>query len=180
MKKLLAIVITVVLFLPIAFGQSQEKERSWIDEYLGRFSNNKYAPDSTANEYGAYGSRFSPKSIKNPFSIPGSAAQSEYSSGSNSPQLRGEDGTYLGRVNKNRYDPDSISNPYGRYGSKYSPDSVNNPYGKYGSPYSPYSATNPYATEAPKIYAPTTPQYEVPGLSDPGSLLDGLWDDDPY
>lgn len=29
----------------------------------------------------------------------------------------------------NKYDPDSTSNPYGRYGSPYSPDSVNNPYG---------------------------------------------------
>ena len=35
----------------------------------------------------------------------------------------------------NPYDPDSTSNPYGRYGSKYSPDSINNPYGA-GNPYS--------------------------------------------
>ncbi len=177
MKKLLAVFVTVVLFLAPAFGQAEEKERSWLDDYLGRLSKNQYAPDSTSNPYGVYGSRYSPKSIKNPFSIPGSAAQSEYSSGSSSPQLRGSDGKYLGRVNKNKYDADSIANPFGRYGSKYSPDSVNNPYGKYGSPYSPYSATNPYATEAPKIYAPesyTTPQYELPGL------LDNLWDDDPY
>ena len=181
MKKLLAIFITVVLFLPLAFGQSEEKERSWLfdSNYLGRLSKNKFAPDSTSNPYGVYGSLYSPKSIKNPFSIPGSAAQSKYSFGSNSPQLRGADGNYLGRVNKNRYDPDSISNPFGRYGSKFSPDSVNNPYGKYGSPYSPYSATNPYAIEAPKIYAPTVPQ--APGLSAPAdSLLDDLWEDDPY
>jgi len=150
MKKLFAIFITVVLGLPFAFGQAEEKERSWLDDYLGRLSNNKYASDSTSNPFGVFGSRYSPKSINNPFSIPGSAAQSKYSFGSNSPQLRGADGKYLGRVNKNRYDPDSISNPYGRYGSKYSPDSVNNPYGKYGSPYSPYSATNPYAIEAPQ------------------------------
>jgi len=161
MKKLLAIFITVVLFLPLAFGQSEEKKPSWLDlfkdNYLGRLSKNKYAPDSTSNKYGVYGSRFSPKSIKNPFSIPGSAAQSEYSFGSNSPQLRGEDGTFLGRVNKNRYNADSISNPYGRYGSKYSPDSINNPYGKYGSPYSPYSATNPYAIEAPPRFMRQSP-----------------------
>ena len=180
MKKLLAIFITVVLFLPLAFGQSEEKERSWLDDYLGRLSKNRFAPDSTSNKFGVYGSRFSPKSIKNPFSIYGSAAQSEFSSGYNSPQIRGADGTYLGRLNKNRFDADSISNPFGRYGSKFSPDSINNPYGKYGSPYSPYSATNPYATEAPKIYAPTVPQYEMPGLSDPGSLLDDLWEDTPY
>jgi hypothetical protein len=54
-------------------------------------------------------------------------------------------GRYLGNVNSNPYDPNSISNPYGRYGSQYSPDSINNPYGQYGSPYSPNSVNNPYA-----------------------------------
>ena len=188
MKKLLAIFITVVLFLPLVFGQSEEKERSlWPlldDDYLGRFSTNKFAPDSTSNKFGLYGSPYSPKSINNPFSLYGSAAQSWFSFGSNSPLIRGEDGAYLGRLNRNRFDADSVSNPFGRYGSKFSLDSINNPYGKYGSPYSPYSATNPYAIEAPKIYAPksyTVPQYEVPDLSDPaGSLLDDLWEDTPY
>jgi hypothetical protein len=33
-------------------------------------------------------------------------------------------------ISANQYDPDSTSNPYGRYGSPYSPDSVNNPYGQ--------------------------------------------------
>lgn len=31
--------------------------------------------------------------------------------------------------------PDSIANPFGRYGNRFSPDSVNNPFGRYGSPY---------------------------------------------
>ena len=54
------------------------------------------------------------------------------------------DGTYLGNLNRNQYDPNSVSNPFGRYGSQYSPDSINNPYGRYGSPYSPHSPNNPY------------------------------------
>src|SRR5688572_10343616 len=58
---------------------------------------------------------------------------------------------YIGNLNSNRYDPNSVANPYGA-GSKYNPNSINNPYGKYGSPYSPNSATNPYATQAPKLY----------------------------
>jgi hypothetical protein len=72
------------------------------------------------------------------------------------PQLRSSDSQRrnLGNLNPNPYDPNSISNPYGQYGSPYSPKSVNNPYGVYGSPYSPYSATNPYATQAPAIVAP--------------------------
>ena len=54
-------------------------------------------------------------------------------------------GGFHGYVNSNQFDPNSISNPYGRYGSPYSPESVNNPYGRWGSPYSPDSANNPYA-----------------------------------
>ncbi len=59
--------------------------------------------------------------------------------------LYGNDGTYLGNTKKNRFDPDSVNNPYGRYGSQYSPDSVNNSYGQYGSRYSPTSPNNRYA-----------------------------------
>ena len=83
--------------------------------------------------------------------------------------IRGKDGEYLGRLNKNKFDPDSVANPFGRYGSKFSPDSINNPYGTYGSRYSPYSATNPYAVEAPKIYWD----------SEPDSLLNDLWNLEP-
>jgi hypothetical protein len=72
------------------------------------------------------------------------------------PELRSSDGQdkYLGKLSSNPYDPDSVSNPFGVYGSRYSPDSINNPYGPYGSPYSPYSARNPYATAAPAIVTP--------------------------
>lgn len=61
------------------------------------------------------------------------------------PSIYAQDGTYLGSLNSDEYDPNSVSNPYGRYGDEYSPDSINNPYGKYGDPYSPDSVTNPYA-----------------------------------
>ena len=49
----------------------------------------------------------------------------------------------MGNVNTNKYDPNSIANPYGTYGSQYSPNSINNPYGA-GSPYNADSPTNPY------------------------------------
>jgi hypothetical protein len=60
---------------------------------------------------------------------------------------------YLGRLSVNRNIRDSVSNPYGRYGSRYSPDSIINPNARYGSPYSTTSITNPYARRAPKVYA---------------------------
>jgi cell division protein FtsI/penicillin-binding protein 2 len=61
-------------------------------------------------------------------------------------------GQYLGNQSANRYDPNSISNPYGRYGSKHSPDSANNPYSQYGNPYSPNSVNNPYAPHPVRPY----------------------------
>jgi len=60
-------------------------------------------------------------------------------------------GRYLGNLSTNQYDPDSVGNPYGRYGSPYSEDSINNPHGKYGSSSSNDSPNNPYATNPPII-----------------------------
>ena len=60
-------------------------------------------------------------------------------------------GKYLGNLSNNRYDQNSVSNPYGEYGSPYSQESINNPVGEYGSPYSDKSINNPYATNPPII-----------------------------
>ena len=61
-------------------------------------------------------------------------------------------GTYLGELSTNTYGSNSVSNPYGSYGSSYSSSSINNPYSTYGNPYSSHSVTNPYATDTPKLY----------------------------
>jgi len=52
----------------------------------------------------------------------------DYRGDGDSPIIIDQFGDYRGNLNGNKYDPNSISNPYGRYGSKYSPDSLNNPY----------------------------------------------------
>ena len=62
-----------------------------------------------------------------------------------------ETGKLLGNLNSNRFDPNSVSNEFGRYGSEYSSDSINNKFGRYGSEYSQSSPSNPYATGAPII-----------------------------
>lgn len=46
----------------------------------------------------------------------------------NSPIVIDQNGNYRGNLNNNPYDPNSVVNPYGQYGSKYSPESINNPY----------------------------------------------------
>lgn len=66
--------------------------------------------------------------------------------------LYAQDGTFLGNINSNKYDRDSIANEYGNYGSKYQTDSIFNQYGEYGSKYSQYSVFNEYATKPPKIF----------------------------
>jgi hypothetical protein len=58
---------------------------------------------------------------------------------------------YIGQLGGNKYNSNSTSNRYSA-GSSYNPNSIRNPYGRYGSPYSNNSANNPYATDAPKLY----------------------------
>lgn len=114
-------------------------------EYLGSYSSNRYAPNSTSNPYGA-GSLYNSDSINNHYGRYGSpysnqSANNPYAT--EAPKLYDQNGKYHGKLSSNPYDPDSTSNPYGRYGSQYSPDSINNPYGA-GSPYSSSSPANPY------------------------------------
>ena len=62
------------------------------------------------------------------------------------PSIYAPDGTYLGQLNNNQFDPNSVSNPFGRYGSEFSPKSINNQFGRYGSEFSqqsPYGGFNP-------------------------------------
>ncbi len=68
-------------------------------------------------------------------------------------------GKYLGTLSSNPNDSDSVSNPFGQYGSPYSQDSINNSVGEYGSPYSNKSINNPYATNPPIILDPVKDDY---------------------
>lgn len=52
-------------------------------------------------------------------------------------------GKYLGNLNCNILDPNSVYNQIGRYGSSILPDSINNPVGNYGNIASSYSSNNP-------------------------------------
>jgi hypothetical protein len=94
---------------------------SSTDGYLGQFSRNEY------NSERIDVSQF---------------YEDKYTTGG--PKLYDSEGNFRGNLNGNRYDSDSVSNPYGRYGSKYSSDSVNNEYGA-GSKYSADSPNNPYS-----------------------------------
>ncbi len=62
------------------------------------------------------------------------------------------DGQYLGKLSLNRFDPESILNNYGLYGSQYSVTSIYNKYSMYGSQYSSLSPFNPFTSTPPHIY----------------------------
>lgn len=65
----------------------------------------------------------------------------------------GADGDeYMGCLNCDSYDGNSIWNEYGTYGSSYNPNSIWNEYGTFGSEYSAYSPWNAYSSEPPGIY----------------------------
>jgi hypothetical protein len=53
---------------------------------------------------------------------------------------------YLGCVNCDDYNTNSIWNENGTYGNSYNANSIWNDYGTYGSDYSQYSPWNAYAT----------------------------------
>lgn len=66
--------------------------------------------------------------------------------------IEAEDGTFLGKLNPNEYDPDSIFNEYGNFGSAYSPTSIFNEYSNYGGEYAAQSPFNSYSSTPPKVF----------------------------
>jgi hypothetical protein len=65
--------------------------------------------------------------------------------------ISAQDGTFLGSLNPNKYDNESLFNKYGPYGSRYSSDSIFNRYSPYGSQFSQTSAFNSRAATPPKV-----------------------------
>lgn len=58
---------------------------------------------------------------------------------------------YLGNLNTDKYDSNSIWNKYGTYGNKYNNNSIWNSYGTYGNEYNNESPFNTYASDPPVL-----------------------------
>ncbi len=88
---------------------------------------------------------FAQPGIKNSFALPVNAHQPTPLR----PPLNiyDESGVYRGKMFANPFDPDSIDNPFGRYGNPFSPDSIHNPFG----------AGNPFRTQpvVPTFFNPS-------------------------
>jgi hypothetical protein len=66
--------------------------------------------------------------------------------------LVANDGQFLGILSLNKFNPESISNDFGLYGSRFSTTSIKNQFSTYGSPYSSLSPYNSYTSTPPIIY----------------------------
>lgn len=59
--------------------------------------------------------------------------------------------TYLGCANCSSFDPESVCNAFGSYGSAFATNSIWNQFGSYGSTFSSYSPWNSFTSTPPKI-----------------------------
>lgn len=98
--------------------------------------------------------------------------QAKNTSGRRGCYLLAQDNQFLGYINTDIYDNESILNKYGPYGSEYSPTSIFNSYSQYGSEYGTYSINNPYSSSPPKLFVNsrfysyvTDNQFVSPGMS---------------
>jgi hypothetical protein len=144
-------------------------------QFLGHVSKNQYVPRLIPTDTFLY-------TLQNdlPALLAGRLIQSEIEA----KQLREEsfivaaDGTFLGKLNPNPYDNETIFNQYGPYGSRYSQTCIFNPYSPYGGQYSNLSPFNQYANDPPKVFLRgefhaflTVNPYKTPRM-DPNSILD--------
>jgi len=93
-------------------------------QYYGNLTSNQMMPPAPPQPPGTF---------DNPFG-----------NSSDSPQLYDSQGGFHGDLNSNPFDPDSVSNPFGQYGSQFSPDSINNQFSPAGSPFGADSPNNSF------------------------------------
>jgi hypothetical protein len=152
--------LVMLLLAAVIVGGRVEAQYEYVNPYLKTY---KYEIQP-----------IQPYTFTNPYTNPrrnSSSTETSSYSWSNPATVVSPKGEYLGNTSANKYDPDSINNPYGRYGSRFSSESVNNPYGQYGSRFSSESANNPYATDAPHLYGSN-------GREDRGHLSANQYDPD--
>lgn len=58
---------------------------------------------------------------------------------------------FVGCLNCNKFDPQSVQNDFGTYGNPFSDKSIKNHFSSYGNPYSPFSACGEFASTPPVV-----------------------------
>lgn len=116
---------------------------------IGRVTANRAIPDRIAPEAFLY-------SLQNalPALLSGKIVKSEI----HAREIQGEsfleaaDGTFLGKLNPNQFDQESIFNKFGPYGSQFAETSIFNQFSKYGGQFSALSPYNCFTKTPPKVY----------------------------
>lgn len=117
--------------------------------FIGHVSINPYVSNRIPTEAFLY-------SLRN--DIEGLLAGSIVDSGREARQHKGEsfieagDGTFLGKLNPNLFDQESIFNKFGPYGNKYSQSSIFNRFSTYGNQFNQLSPYNQFSANPPKLY----------------------------
>ena len=62
------------------------------------------------------------------------------------------DGTFLGKLNPDNFDEESIFNKFGTYGNKFFPSSIFNQFSTYGNQFNALSPYNQFSTNPPKLF----------------------------
>jgi hypothetical protein len=65
--------------------------------------------------------------------------------------LVAHDGTFLGKVTRNRFESDSLLNQFGQHGNRFGQYSIFNKYSQYGSEYSALSPFNRFSNTPPSF-----------------------------
>jgi len=92
--------------------------------------------------------------------------------------IEAQDGMFLGKLDPNKFDSDSIFNKFGPYGSKFSQTSIFNKFSDYGSQFSQLSPFNKFSQTPPNLFVNgqfiaflTVNKYLTPRV-DPENLLE--------
>lgn len=76
--------------------------------------------------------------------IPGAISPKQQFSPYSGAKVYNSKGEFRGNLNGNQFDPDSVSNQFGKYGSQFSPESINNEFWE-GSEFHPDSPNNQFS-----------------------------------
>ncbi|MEX5576215.1 hypothetical protein [Pseudophaeobacter sp. A-200-2] len=115
---------------------------------IGRVSANSFIPNRIPVEAFLFSLRNDIHGL-----LQGNVSRSDTNSHARSGEafIQAADGTFLGNLNPNKYDTNSIFNKYGEYGNKFSSLSIFNKYSQYGGRFSEFSPYNPSSNRPPEI-----------------------------
>ncbi|MBI1353425.1 MAG: hypothetical protein GC160_03690 [Acidobacteria bacterium] len=116
------------------------------------YGSTSFSVKSLNNSYGQAGSQFLSTGVNRP-----------YDPAALVPKGLAPNADFLGDFSANPTSPNSVSNPYGPYGSRYQPKAIRNPFGTFGNPFSPNGSRNRFGSGA------GAPAARIPGIAFPRS-----------